>query len=49
MKTKNWTEDEEITLEHLYAYDWSYSDLAKRFNCTITEIKRKVKEMGIWQ
>ena len=49
-KTRKWTEIEEMELDRLYSsLHLSYPDLAKRFNCTIAEIRRKVKEMGILQ
>lgn len=47
---KKWTTNEEIELDYLYSSrHLSYPDLAKRFNCSITEIRGKVKEMGILQ
>lgn len=49
-KIKKWTEREEIELDHLYSsHHLSYKELAKRFHCSVAEIRRKVKEMGILQ
>lgn len=49
-KTRKWTAREELDLDRLYSsLHLTYPALAKRFNCTIAEIRRKVKEMGILQ
>jgi hypothetical protein len=49
-KKKNWTAIEEIEIPNLYlTLDWSYLDLAKRFHCSVAEMRAKVKEMGINQ
>ena len=53
MKSKNekkWTEIDELNLEHWYlSLHLSIKELAERFNCTMGEIRRKVKEMWIMQ
>ncbi|MFK7935226.1 MAG: hypothetical protein AB8G22_17065 [Saprospiraceae bacterium] len=49
-KKRKWTSDEEMELEHLYlSLDLSYKDIAKRYNCSVLEIRKKVKELGILQ
>ncbi len=49
-KTRKWTEIEEMELDHLYSsHHLSYKELAKRFHCSVAEVRRKVKEMGILQ
>ena len=49
-KKKNWTAIEEIEIPNLYlTLDWSYLDLAKRFHCSVAEMRAEVKEMGINQ
>jgi hypothetical protein len=49
-KNKNWTTDEALELDHLYSsVQLSMKELAKRFNCSVAEIRRKVGEMGIGQ
>lgn len=49
-KPKEWTEKEEIELDHLYSsLHWTFADLAKRFRCTVAEVRGKVREMGIEQ
>ncbi len=49
-KEKKWTAVEEIELPNLYlTLDWSYAALAKRFRCSVAEVRRKVREMGIEQ
>jgi len=49
-KNKKWTEDEELELDHLYSSrHLSLKELAKRFNCSVVEIRRKVRKMGIEQ
>lgn len=44
MKIKTWTRIEEIELDELYRKQLNYKDLAKKFSCTVAEIKRKLKE-----
>jgi len=49
-KRRKWTALEELELDNLYnRLHLTYPELAKRFNCTIGEIRKKVKEMGILQ
>jgi hypothetical protein len=50
IKKKKWTAIEEIEIPNLYlTLDWSYPDLAKRFHCSVADVRAKVKEMGINQ
>jgi hypothetical protein len=44
MKNKIWTELEEIELDHFYRQQLTFNELAKKFSCTVAEIKRKLKE-----
>jgi hypothetical protein len=44
MKHKTWSRIEEIELDDLYRKQLNYKDLAKKFSCTVVEIKRKLKE-----
>ncbi len=44
MKGKNWSELEEIELDYFYRQQWSFKDLAKKFSCTVAQIKLKLKE-----
>jgi thymidylate kinase len=44
MKQKSWSRFEEIELDDLYRKQLNYKDLAKKFSCTVVEIKRKLKE-----
>jgi DeoR/GlpR family transcriptional regulator of sugar metabolism len=47
---KKWTPKEELELDHLYSSaHLSVKKLAERFDCSVKEIRRKVKEMGIEQ
>ena len=47
---KKWTDITEMELDGCYLQlDMSVEDLAERFNCSAAEIKRKLKELGIWQ
>ncbi len=49
-KKKRWTETEELELDHLYSsLHWSIERLTKKFSCTQSEIRRKVREMGSGQ
>lgn len=46
---KKWTDLNEITLDHLYtSHNVEIKDLAIRFHCPAAEIRRKLKEMGIY-
>ena len=50
VSTKKWTYITEMELERCYlTLDMDTKALAQRFNCTATEIKRKLKELGTWQ
>lgn len=41
-KPKEWSETEEMELDHLYSsLHWSYADLARRFHCTVAEVRGK--------
>lgn len=44
MKNKNWSEIEEIELDYFYRQQLTFKELAKKFSCTVAEIKRKLKE-----
>lgn len=44
MKNKNWSEIEEIELDYFYRQQLTFRELAKKFSCTVAEIKRKLKE-----
>jgi hypothetical protein len=44
MKIKTWSRIEEIELDELYRKQWDFKDLAKKFSCTVAEVKRKLKE-----
>ena len=44
MKNKTWSELEEIELDYFYRQQWAFKDLAKKFSCTVAEIKRKLRE-----
>ncbi len=44
MKNKTWSEIEEIELDYFYRQQLPFKDLAKKFSCTVAEIKRKLKE-----
>jgi hypothetical protein len=44
MKIKTWSRIEEIELDELYRKQLNFKDLAKKFSCTVAEIKRKLKE-----
>lgn len=47
---KKWTDLEELELSHQYlSLQLSYQELAKRFSCSVAEVRGKVKEMGILQ
>jgi len=49
-KKKRWNQKEEIELDHLYSsWHLTLKELAKRFNCTVKEIRIKIKAMGIEQ
>ncbi len=49
-KTKVWSEKEEIELSHRYLeQDMSFVEQAKKHRCTAAEVRKKVKEMGIFQ
>lgn len=49
-KEKKWTELEAIELPNLYlTLNWDYAALAKRFRCSVAEVRKKVREMGIEQ
>ena len=49
-KKKKWTDNDEITLDHLYSsHMLEFKVLAARFNCSVAEIRRKLKEMDILQ
>jgi hypothetical protein len=43
-EVKTWTRIEEIELDELYRKQWDYKDLAKKFSCTVADVKRKLKE-----
>ena len=44
-----WTDLDAITLDHLYtSHTVDIKDLAIRFHCSTAEIRRKLKEMGIY-
>ena len=45
-----WTDDKEIELENFYlTLDMDMKSLKEPFNCTATDIKQKLKELGSWQ
>ena len=44
MKNKIWSEIEEIELDYFYRQQLTFKELAKKFACTVAEIKRKLKE-----
>ena len=44
MKNKTWSEIEEIELDYFYRQQLTFKDLAKKFSCTVAEIKRKLRE-----
>ena len=49
IEKKKWTDLDEITLDHLYtSHNVEIKDLAIRFHCSTAEIRRKLKEMGIY-
>jgi hypothetical protein len=49
-KQKKWTLNQEIELHNYYlTLDMEVKALAERFNCSAAEIRRKLKELGIWQ
>ena len=49
-KKKIWTDIQEIELEgHYITLQMDVKDLAEHFNCSAAEIKRKLKELGVWQ
>jgi hypothetical protein len=48
-KQKNWVVDEEEELIRCYlTLDMETKALAKRYECTVAEIKRKLKEFKVW-
>lgn len=46
---KNWTDIKELELDRCYtSIGMEIKDLADRFNCSTAEIRRKLKEMKIY-
>ena len=49
-KEKKWTDNQAIELERCYlTLNMETKALKERFNCTVAEIRKKLKELGAWQ